>query len=209
MRSVAWRRSVLASRADHFTDARTSGRVSSPPKERGPRPPSRFVLPATPCSGPISSEGTGLCAPKPENGLSLRRRPVRMGRKRRDDKSNNGKPFVHDELLARMRAVLRRSNGPRHARLAVCDLEIDLASRMVRVGGLQVQLSAKEDELLVALAEDPERVFKKEELLRNVWGFAHSAGQGPWTPHASRLRRKLARRAGPPSSSMCGAWGAG
>ena len=70
-----------------------------------------------------------------------------------------------------MRAVLRRSNGPRHARLAVCDLEIDLASRMVRVGGEQVQLSAKEYELLVALAEDPERVFKKEELLRNVWGF--------------------------------------
>jgi DNA-binding response OmpR family regulator len=84
---------------------------------------------------------------------------------------SNGKPFVYDELLARMRAVLRRSNGPRHARLAVRDLEIDLASRVVRVGGEPVQLSAKEYELLVALAEDPERVFKKEELLRNVPGF--------------------------------------
>ena len=66
-----------------------------------------------------------------------------------------------------MRAVLRRSNGPRHARLAVRDLEIDLASRVVRVGGEPVQLSAKEYELLVALAEDPERVFKKEELLES------------------------------------------
>jgi DNA-binding response OmpR family regulator len=71
-----------------------------------------------------------------------------------------------------MRAVLRRSNGPRHPRLTVRDLEIDLASRVVTVGGEAVQLSAKEYELLVALAEDPERVFKKEELLRNVWGFS-------------------------------------
>jgi DNA-binding response OmpR family regulator len=78
------------------------------------------------------------------------------------------KPFVYDELVARMRAVLRRSNGPRHPRLTVCELEVDLASRVVTVGGEPVQLSAKEYELLVALAEDPERVFKKEELLRNV-----------------------------------------
>jgi DNA-binding response OmpR family regulator len=78
---------------------------------------------------------------------------------------------VYDELVARMRAVLRRSNGPRHPRLSVRDLEIDLASRVVTLGGAPVQLSAKEYELLVALAEDPERVFKKEELLRNVWGF--------------------------------------
>ena len=101
------------------------------------------------------------------------------------------KPFVYDELLARVRAVLRRSNGPRHARLAVCDLEIDLASRMVRVGGEQVQLSAKEYELLVALAEDPERVFKKEELLRNVWGFRSLGRTRTLDSHASRLRRKL------------------
>jgi DNA-binding response OmpR family regulator len=61
--------------------------------------------------------------------------------------------------------------GPAHRRLAVRDLDIDLASRVVRVAGDPVQLSAKEYELLVALAEDPERVFRKEELLRNVWGF--------------------------------------
>ena len=67
-----------------------------------------------------------------------------------------------------MRAVLRRSNGPRHPRLTVWDLEIDLASRVVTVGGEAVQLSAKEHDLLVALAEDPERVFKKEELLRKT-----------------------------------------
>jgi DNA-binding response OmpR family regulator len=92
------------------------------------------------------------------------------------NKASSGKPFVYDELVARMRAVLRRSTGPRHPRLAVCDLEIDLASRVVTVSGEPVQLSAKEYELLVALAEDPERVFKKEELLRNVWGFGSLGG---------------------------------
>jgi DNA-binding response OmpR family regulator len=101
------------------------------------------------------------------------------------------KPFVYDELVARMRAVLRRSSGPRHARLTVGDLEIDLSSRVVTVGGAPVQLSAKEYELLVALAEDPERVFKKEELLRNVWGFRSLGRTRTLDSHASRLRRKL------------------
>jgi DNA-binding response OmpR family regulator len=101
------------------------------------------------------------------------------------------KPFVYDELLARMRAVLRRANGRPHARLTVRDLEIDLASRVVRLGGELVQLSAKEYELLVALAEDPERVFKKEELLRNVWGFRSLGRTRTLDSHASRLRRKL------------------
>jgi DNA-binding response OmpR family regulator len=101
------------------------------------------------------------------------------------------KPFVYDELVARMRAVLRRSKGPRHSRLTVRDLEIDLASRVVRLAGEPVQLSAKEYELLVALAEDPERVFKKEELLRNVWGFRSLGRTRTLDSHASRLRRKL------------------
>jgi DNA-binding response OmpR family regulator len=62
---------------------------------------------------------------------------------------------VYDELVARMRAVLRPSNGPRHRRLTVRDLEIDLASRVVAVGGAPVQLSVKEYELLIGLAVDP------------------------------------------------------
>jgi DNA-binding response OmpR family regulator len=117
------------------------------------------------------------------------------------------KPFVYDELLARVRAVLRRSNGPRHARLAVCDLEIDLAARVVRVGGEQVQLSAKEYELLVALAEDPERVFKKEELLRNVWGFRSLGRTRTLDSHASRLRRKLAQAS--ETAFVLNVWGVG
>jgi DNA-binding response OmpR family regulator len=101
------------------------------------------------------------------------------------------KPFVYEELVARMRAVLRRVSGPHHPRLAVRELEIDLASRVVRVGGERVQLSAKEFDLLVALAEDPERVFRKEDLLRDVWGFRSLGRTRTLDSHASRLRRKL------------------
>ena len=101
------------------------------------------------------------------------------------------RPFVYEELVARMRAVLRRVARPQHSRLAVRDLEIDLAARVVRVSGVSVALSAKEFDLLVALAEDPERVFKKEELLRDVWGFRSLGRTRTLDSHASRLRRKL------------------
>jgi len=117
------------------------------------------------------------------------------------------KPFVYDELVARMRAVLRRATGPRHPRLSVRDLEIDLASRVVTVGGESVQLSAKEYELLVALAEDPERVFKKEELLRNVWGFRSLGRTRTLDSHASRLRRKL--NASAETAYVLNVWGVG
>lgn len=102
------------------------------------------------------------------------------------------KPFLYEELVARMRAVLRRAAGTARAeRLRVGELDIDLPSRTVRVAGRPVALSAKEYELLVALATQPERVFKKEELLRDVWGFRSLGRTRTLDSHASRLRRKL------------------
>ena len=101
------------------------------------------------------------------------------------------KPFLYEELVARMRAVLRRAAGPRRSVLGVRELEIDLVSRTVRVGGERVHLSAKEYDLLVALAGDPERVFRKEELLRDVWGYRSLGRTRTLDSHASRLRRKL------------------
>jgi DNA-binding response OmpR family regulator len=93
-----------------------------------------------------------------------------------------------------MKAVLRRTSGPRHSQLCVRDLEIDLASRVVRVAGETVQLSAKEYELLVALAGDPERVFRKEELLRDVWGFRSLGSSIQDTPAAQAVREASQRR---------------
>ena len=135
---------------------------------------------------------------------------MRIGPKsasRATDKASNGKPFVYEELVARIRAVLRRVSGPAHRRLAVRDLEIDLAARVVRVGGEPVQLSTKEYELLVALAGDPERVFRKEELLRDVWGFRSLGRTRTLDSHASRLRRKL-NHAGD-AAYVLNVWGVG
>ncbi len=117
------------------------------------------------------------------------------------------KPFLYEELVARMRAVLRRAAGPRPAALGVRDLEIDLASRTVRVAGERVQLSAKEYELLIALAEEPERVFRKEELLRDVWGFRSLGRTRTLDSHASRLRRKLNN--GGDATYVVNVWGVG
>jgi DNA-binding response OmpR family regulator len=91
-----------------------------------------------------------------------------------------------------MRAVLRRVQGPeRRERILVGQLEVDRRSRMVRLAGKSVPLSAKEYDLLVALAEEPDRVFRKDELLRDVWGFRSLGRTRTLDSHASRLRRKL------------------
>jgi DNA-binding response OmpR family regulator len=119
------------------------------------------------------------------------------------------RPFVYEELLARMRAVLRRAtNGHRADQLVVGELEIDRPSRTVRARGSRVILSAKEYELLVALATEPERVFRKEELLRDVWGFRSLGRTRTLDSHASRLRRKLAG-AGVEGLYVLNVWGVG
>jgi len=100
------------------------------------------------------------------------------------------KPFSYPELRARVAAVLRRAECRRHQRqLRVASLTIDLGARHVRVGADPVELSAKEYELLVALANDPYRVFTREELLREVWGYRTPSRTVD--SHACRLRRKL------------------
>src|SRR5262245_26994357 len=102
------------------------------------------------------------------------------------------RPFVYEELVARIRAVLRRSSPAGYReRLAIGELEVDRLSRSVRVAGVPVALAAKEYELLVALAAEPERVFRKDELLRDVWGFRSLGRTRTLDSHASRLRRKL------------------
>ena len=102
------------------------------------------------------------------------------------------RPFMYEELLARIRAVLRRVSPPPGRRLEAGEIAIDRATRGVSVGGRRVALPSKEYELLVKLASDPTRVFPKEELLRDVWGFRSAARTRTLDSHASRLRRKLA-----------------
>jgi DNA-binding response OmpR family regulator len=101
------------------------------------------------------------------------------------------RPFHYDELVARIRAVLRRTAPPESERLTAAEIEIDRPTRRVTVGGERVILPTKEYELLVKLASDPRRVFTKDELLREVWGFRSHGRTRTLDSHASRLRRRL------------------
>jgi len=82
------------------------------------------------------------------------------------------KPFAYGELRLRVAAVLRRTRErSQRGRLRVGGLEVDPVSREVRLHGRRVPLATKEFALLRTLASSPTRVFTKEELLRDVWGF--------------------------------------
>jgi DNA-binding response OmpR family regulator len=117
------------------------------------------------------------------------------------------RPFLYDELLARIRAVLRRTAPTTPDLVRVGEIEIDRPTRRVTVGGRRIDLPAKEYELLLKLASDPNRVFTKEELLREVWGFQSLGKTRTLDSHASRLRRKLARAGEGPF--VLNVWGVG
>jgi DNA-binding response OmpR family regulator len=117
------------------------------------------------------------------------------------------RPFHYDELVARIRAVLRRASPTLRDRLAAGEIVIDRATRRVTVGANSVHLAAKEYELLVQLASDPSRVFTKEQLLREVWGFRSLGRTRTLDSHASRLRRKLTHAGAGPC--VVNVWGVG
>jgi DNA-binding response OmpR family regulator len=101
------------------------------------------------------------------------------------------RPFDYEELLARIRAVLRRAAPPGHAVLQAGPIQLDRTTRRVTVEGTAVALASKEYELVLKLMTDSRRVFTKEELLREVWGFRSLGRTRTLDSHASRLRRKL------------------
>jgi DNA-binding response OmpR family regulator len=101
------------------------------------------------------------------------------------------KPFVYNELRARISAVLRRVEQRRGGPLRVGEIVVDPGRRRAWVGRREVHLSKKEFSLLYVLASDPHRVFSKGELLGEVWGVRAPTKTRTLDSHASRLRRKL------------------
>jgi two-component system, OmpR family, response regulator MprA len=116
------------------------------------------------------------------------------------------KPFHYPELAARIENVLRRRAPRREGPRRIGELFIDPSTREVRVGGRRVELANKEFALLRALAAEPHRVFAKEELLRDVWGFQSMGRTRTLDSHASRLRRKLDPQA---ARFVINCWGVG
>ena len=119
-------------------------------------------------------------------------------------------PFHYDELLARIRAVLRRSGPPTSDDdvLEAGEIVIDLPARCVTVAGRLLPLPAKEYALLARLATAPTHVFGKQELLRDVWGYRSVAARTRTVDsHACRLRRRLAELTDTPY--VLNEWGVG
>ena len=103
------------------------------------------------------------------------------------------KPFAPKELSARIRALLRRVRpvSPAHARLLFGDLEIVPDEGKVNLGGHEVHLTKTEFRLLCELAQNPGRVFSREELLDKVWGYDYFGDGRLVDVHVRRLRTKV------------------
>ena len=104
------------------------------------------------------------------------------------------KPFSPRELVARIRALLRRVErrpAPPGDAVRIGALEIDPAARLVRLGGETVHLTPTEFDLLALLAVRPGTVFSREQLLAEVWGWRDGSGQRTVDSHVRGLRRKL------------------
>jgi two-component system alkaline phosphatase synthesis response regulator PhoP len=110
------------------------------------------------------------------------------------------KPFSPKELVARVRAVLRRVEGLRRPGdvIRASDVELDLSRMLVRVGGRRVDLTRTEIELLATLARQPGRVFTRAQLLDAVHGVAFESYERAIDAHVKNIRRKIEVNPGSP-----------
>lgn len=101
------------------------------------------------------------------------------------------KPFKFKELLARVRALLRRSGSDPGARLSFADVSLDRNERRVTRAGQPVELTLKEFEILELLLRHPRQVLSREQILDRVWGWDYPGGANVVEVHVSALRSKL------------------
>lgn len=124
------------------------------------------------------------------------------------------KPFSFMELSARVKALFRRSGAqvdntekqPQEIELG--DLHIDLRSRRVTVSGRQVELTAREFDLLTHFALNPGQVFTRSQLLKDVWGYHHDGYEHTVNTHINRLRNKIEQQPDNPDYILT-VWGVG
>jgi two-component system response regulator MtrA len=113
------------------------------------------------------------------------------------------KPFRDKaELIARIRTRLRRTNSDVTGLLSIGDITIDVTAHEVRRGAALIQLTRLEFDLLVALAKDPGRVFTRDALLSEVWGYRQTTDTRLVNVHVQRLRSKVEHDADRPEIIM-------
>jgi len=108
------------------------------------------------------------------------------------------KPFAFGELLARLRALVRRDPAPRPASLSVGDVILDPATRRVSRGGVDVELSAREFSLLEFLMRHPGEVLPRSRILEHVWDYNYDHFSNVVDVYVGYLRRKLEQPFGRP-----------
>lgn len=108
------------------------------------------------------------------------------------------KPFSLLELLARIQALLRRASRGQHRTVCFGDVEVDLDAEVVRRRGELVDLTPRAFELLTALIRRQGAVARRDELLREVWGFSRTVQTRTIDTHISELRRQLESDPGRP-----------
>jgi len=112
------------------------------------------------------------------------------------------KPFSMAELIGRIRAILRRRQLDRSgatSMLRVGDLELDSIRHEVRIGGEPKRLTPSEFKLLLLLAQDPERVFSRREIMQHLWDSTYVGDQRACDIHISNLRQKIEDDPGNPA----------
>jgi DNA-binding response OmpR family regulator len=121
------------------------------------------------------------------------------------------KPFSPQELVSRVRAVLRRiyrNEGMAEKPLTHGDMSIDPQTRLVTLAGQEITLTSREFDLLWLLAQHPRQVFTREQLLERVWGVTEFIDPSTVTVHLRRLREKIEKDASQPSRLIT-VWGVG
>lgn len=125
------------------------------------------------------------------------------------------KPFSPRELIMRIKALLKRAGEAEYARtdlqqaLTFPELVIHIDARRVEVEGKEVSLTPKEFDLLVYMAQRPDKVFNREELLRDVWNYQFYGDQRTVDTHIKRLREKLGQASALVSQYIVTVWGVG
>lgn len=120
------------------------------------------------------------------------------------------KPFNMQELKARIKAILRRAHMPTSSTgiIKIGDFQINTLGRKINIGSIEINLTAKEFDLFLLLASNPEKIYSREDLLEQIWGYGYYGDLRTVDVHIRRLREKIEDNSSQPRYILT-KWGVG